>query len=143
QKVIAVTGTNGKTTTINYLNEIIKESGKTTAMFTTAVIEVAGKRQINDLNATVGTTDRMQRFFLDAKRAKVDYVLLEITSHALHQHKLDGVPIYAAIMTNLTQDHLDYHGTMEAYAAAKAKLFELEPEYIVLNRDDEWFEYFN
>lgn len=143
QKVIAVTGTNGKTTTINYLNEIIKESGRTTAMFTTAVIEIAGKRQINDLNATVGTTDRMQRFFLDAKRAKVDYVLLEVTSHALHQHKLDGVPIYAAIMTNLTQDHLDYHKTMDQYAAAKAKLFQLEPEYIVLNRDDEWFEYFN
>lgn len=142
-KVIAVTGTNGKTTTANYINEILKEAGKKTAMFTTAVIEIDGQAQLNDLNATVGTTDRMQRFFRDAKRARVDYVVLEITSHALHQHKLDGVPIYAAIMTNLTQDHLDYHGTMENYAAAKGKLFQLEPEYIVLNHDDEWFGYFN
>jgi UDP-N-acetylmuramyl-tripeptide synthetase len=73
----------------------------------------------------------------------VDYVVLEITSHALHQHKLATVPIEVAVMTNLTQDHLDYHGTMEAYAEAKSKLFTNEPRFIVLNRDDEWFDYFN
>lgn len=142
-KVIAVTGTNGKTTTLCYLNEILKEAGYKTAMFTTAVIELAGEKRINDYNATIPTTDQITRFFRDAKRAKVDYTLLEVTSHALHQHKLDGVPIHAAIMTNLTQDHLDYHKTMEAYAEAKSKLFQNEPEFIVLNRDDEWFEYFD
>lgn len=143
QNVIAVTGTNGKTTTLNYMNEILKEAGYRTAMFTTAVIEVAGERKINDLNATVASVDRMQRFFRDAKRAKADYTLLEITSHSLDQHKLDGVPLKVAIMTNLTQDHLDYHHTMENYAAAKAKMFMNEPEFIVLNRDDEWFEYYD
>lgn len=142
-RVIAVTGTNGKTTTANYINEILKESKFRTAMFTTAVIEVAGQRQINDLNVTVATTARMQRFFRDAKRAGVDYVVLEITSHALDQYKLDGVPIEAAVMTNLTQDHLDYHKTMENYAAAKGRLFALRPRFVVLNRDDEWFSYFN
>lgn len=142
-KVIAVTGTNGKTTTVNYINAILKAAGYKTAMFSTALIEVAGMSQLNDLNATVGTTARMQQFFRDAKKAKVDYVVLEITSHALHQHKLDGVPIEAAIMTNLTQDHLDYHETMEYYAEAKALLFKQSPRYIVLNRDDEWFEYFD
>lgn len=142
-RVIAVTGTNGKTTTANYINEILKEAGLKTAMFTTAVIEVAGERQLNDLNATVGSTARMQRFFRDAKRAKVDYVVLEITSHALHQHKLATVPIEVAVMTNLTQDHLDYHKTMKGYAEAKSRLFKNEPRFIVLNRDDEWFDYFN
>ncbi|MDO4781506.1 MAG: UDP-N-acetylmuramoyl-L-alanyl-D-glutamate--2,6-diaminopimelate ligase [Candidatus Saccharibacteria bacterium] len=142
-RVIAVTGTNGKTTTACYINEILKEAGFRTAMFTTALIEVAGEAQINDLNATVASTARMQRFFRDAKRAGVDYVVLEITSHALDQHKLDGVPIEAAVMTNLTQDHLDYHKTMDEYAAAKAKLFALKPRFIVLNRDDAWFEYFD
>ncbi len=142
-KVIAVTGTNGKTTTVNYINEILKEAKHKTAMFSTAVVEIDGKRQLNDLNMTVADTAIMQRFFRDAKRAKVDYVVLEITSIALHQHKLDGVPILAAVMTNLTQDHLDAHKTMDNYAAAKAKLFRLEPEFIILNRDDEWFEYFN
>jgi UDP-N-acetylmuramyl-tripeptide synthetase len=142
-RVIAVTGTNGKTTTVSYINEILKEAGLTTAMFSTAQIEVAGQRQLNDLNATVASTARMQQFFRDAKRANVDYVVLEITSHALHQHKLATVPIEVAVMTNLTQDHLDYHGTMEEYAKAKSKLFAGEPRFIVLNHDDEWFEYFN
>jgi UDP-N-acetylmuramoyl-L-alanyl-D-glutamate--2,6-diaminopimelate ligase len=142
-KVIAVTGTNGKTTTVNYINEILKEAGLKTAMFSTAQIEVAGVAQLNDLNATVGSTARMQQFFRDAKNAGVDYVVLEITSHALDQHKLDSVPIEAAVMTNLTQDHLDYHKTMENYAAAKAKLFSIAPKYMVLNHDDEWFDYYN
>ncbi len=142
-RVIAVTGTNGKTTTSCYINEVLKEAGFKTAMFTTALIEVGGESKINDLNATVATTARMQKFFSDAKKAKVDYVILEVTSHSLDQHKLDGVPIEAAIMTNLTQDHLDYHGTMQNYAEAKAKLFKLKPRFIVLNRDDEWFDFFN
>jgi UDP-N-acetylmuramoyl-L-alanyl-D-glutamate--2,6-diaminopimelate ligase len=142
-KVIAVTGTNGKTTTVNYINEILKEAGLKTAMFSTAVIELAGKTKLNELNATVGLTQQMYEFFRDAKHAEVDYVILEVTSHALQQHKLDTVPIEAAVMTNLTQDHLDYHKTMEAYAAAKGKLFAGEPKFIVLNRDDEWFDYFD
>ena len=142
-RVIAITGTNGKTTTACFLNEILKEAGMTTAMFTTALIEVAGKSQLNDLNATVATTSRMQQFFRDAKKAKVDYVILEITSHALHQHKLSTVPIEAAVMTNLTQDHLDYHKTMEGYAKAKGMLFASDPSYIILNRDDEWFDFFD
>lgn len=142
-RVIAVTGTNGKTTTANYINEILKQAGYKTAMFTTAVIEVAGESKINDLNATVASVSRMQQFLNEARRYKVDFIILEVTSHSLHQHKLDGVPIEAAVMTNLTQDHLDYHKTMEKYAAAKGLLFARNPRYIVLNRDDDWFDYFD
>lgn len=142
-RVIAVTGTNGKTTTANYINEILKQAGYKTAMFTTAVIEVAGESKINNLNATVASVSRMQQFLNEARRSKVDFVILEVTSHSLHQHKLDGVPIEAAVMTNLTQDHLDYHKTMEKYAAAKGLLFARNPRYIVLNRDDDWFDYFD
>lgn len=143
QKVIAVTGTNGKTTTIAYINEILKEAGLKTAMFSTALIEVVGETKANELNATVPNTTMLMEFFRDAKRAKVDYVLLEVTSHALHQHKLDTVPFMAAVMTNLTQDHLDYHHTMEEYAAVKGALFARVPKFIVLNRDDDWFDFFN
>ena len=142
-RVIGVTGTNGKTTTVNYINEILKEAGYKTAMFSTATIEVAGQAKRNELNATVASTGEMQRFFRRAKRAKVDFAVLEFPSHALHQHKLDTVPVEVAVMTNLTQDHLDYHGTMENYAATKAKLFDTLPKFIVLNHDDEWFEYFD
>lgn len=141
-RVVAITGTNGKTTTASYLNEILKQAGFTTGMFSTAVIELAGKRRINDLNATVASTAAMQRFFRDAYQKKVDIVILEVTSHSLDQHKLDGVPIEVAIMTNLTQDHLDYHKTMENYAAAKGKLFARRPRYSILNSDDTWFDFF-
>lgn len=142
-RVIAVTGTNGKTTVVNLLNEILKEAGYKTALFSTAVIEVAGKKQINDLNRTVAITGDLMRFYRKAKKAAADFVLIEATSHALDQHKLSTTPVEMAIMTNLTQDHLDYHKTMENYAAAKAKLFKTKPKYIVLNRDDAWFEYFD
>lgn len=143
QKVIAVTGTNGKTTTVNYINEILKEAGLKTAMFSTALIEIAGEKKANELNATIPSTQMLMEFFRDAKRAKVDYILLEATSHALHQHKFDTVPFMAAVMTNLTQDHLDYHHSMEEYAAAKGLLFAKAPKYIVLNRDDEWYDFYN
>ncbi len=142
-RVIAVTGTNGKTTTVNYLNNILKHAGYKTAMFSTAVIEINDQSKINDLNVTVATTDEMQRFFKQAKQAKVDFVVLEVTSHALHQHKLATVPIEMAIMTNLTQDHLDYHKTMDKYAQAKSILFKNSPQFIVLNKDDEWYKYFD
>lgn len=142
-RVIAVTGTNGKTTVVNLLNEILKEAGYKTALFSTAVIEVAGKKQINDLNRTVAITGDLMKFYRKAKKAAADFVLIEATSHALDQHKLSTTPVEMAIMTNLTQDHLDYHKTMENYAAAKAKLFKTKPKYIVLNRDDAWFEYFD
>jgi UDP-N-acetylmuramoyl-L-alanyl-D-glutamate--2,6-diaminopimelate ligase len=142
-RIIAVTGTNGKTTTVNYLNEILKEAGYKTAMFSTAVIEIAGESRINDMNVTVASTRQMQEFFRTAKLARVDFVVMEFPSHAIHQKKLAGVPVEMAIMTNLTQDHLDYHGTMEAYAAVKGQLFAGSPKFIVLNRDDEWFEFFD
>lgn len=142
-RVIAVTGTNGKTTTVNFLNEILKEAGYRTAMFSTANIEIAGEQTVNDTNSTTATVARLQKFFRDAKKADVEFALIEATSHALDQYKFEGVPIEMAIMTNLTQDHLDYHKTMENYAAAKAKLFEMNPNLVVLNADDEWFDYFN
>lgn len=142
-RVIAATGTNGKTTTINFLNEILKEAGYKTAMFSTANIEIAGEKQINDTNSTTATVSRLQKFFARAVKADVEFALVEATSHALDQHKFAGVDFEMAIMTNLTQDHLDYHGSMENYAAAKAKLFEMKPRFAVLNSDDEYFEYFD
>ena len=142
-RVIAVTGTNGKTTTVNFLNEILKEAGYKTAMFSTANIEIAGVQTVNDTNSTTATVSKLQKFFHDAKKTDVEFALIEATSHALDQYKFAGVPIEMAIMTNLTQDHLDYHKTMENYAAAKAKLFEMQPRFIVLNTDDKYFDYFN
>lgn len=143
-RVIAVTGTNGKTTTCCYINEMLKSAGYKTALFTTAVIEMDGKARLNRSHRTVPLTADLVAFFKQAKRAKVDFVIMETTSQALDQHKMIGMPVEVAVMTNLTQDHLDYHKTMENYAAAKARLFNeyLKPKHVLLNRDDTWFPYF-
>lgn len=112
-------------------------------MYTTASIEVAGRSELNRSHRTVPLTADLVRFFRRAKDAGVDYVVLEVTSQALHQFKLDGTPVEVAVMTNLTQDHLDYHKTMEAYAEAKARLFtDLKPQSSLLNRDDAWYPFF-
>jgi UDP-N-acetylmuramoyl-L-alanyl-D-glutamate--2,6-diaminopimelate ligase len=143
-RVVAVTGTNGKTTTCMYINEVLKAGGYKTAMYTTAVIELAGKPHLNKTHRTLPLTDQLLRFLRAAKRAEVDFVILEVTSQALHQHKLTGIPVEVAVLTNLTQDHLDYHGTMELYAEAKSRLFNqyMKPQYCVLNADDERYDYF-
>lgn len=143
-RVIAVTGTNGKTTTCCFINEVLKSAGHKTAMYTTAIIEINGKATANTTHRTVPLTEQLLRFFRDAKKAKVDFVVLEVTSQALHQHKLVGTPIEFAVLTNLSQEHLDYHRTMESYAAAKARLFNdyMKPSFCVLNADDEKYDYF-
>ena len=142
--VIAVTGTNGKTTTANYINAMLKSAGKRTALFSTAVIELDGESRLNRTHRTVPLTAELISFFKQTKAAKVDYVIVEVTSQALDQHKMLGMPVDIAVMTNLTQDHLDYHKTMENYAASKARLFSayLSPKQVVLNRDDSWYQYF-
>ncbi len=143
-RVIGVTGTNGKTSTCNFLNDALKHAGYTTALFTTAVIEMAGERSINTNHTTVPVTKDLFRFLKLAKVKKVDFVILEVTAHALHQHKMWGIPIEIAVMTNISQDHLDYFGTMQKYAQAKARLFSsyMKPKWCVLNIDDEWFDFY-
>jgi UDP-N-acetylmuramoyl-L-alanyl-D-glutamate--2,6-diaminopimelate ligase len=143
-KIIAITGTNGKTSTCNFLNDLLKSAGLTTAMYTTANIEMAGNNILNTKHRTVPLISELFAFLKTARANKVDWVILETTSHALDQHKLWKIPVEIAAITNLTQDHLDYHGTMEKYAASKARLFNeyCRPKRIVLNSDDNWFEYF-
>lgn len=143
-QVIAVTGTNGKTTTCNYINDILKATGKKTALYTTAVIEINGVRKLNTSHSTVPSVRQLLAFFRKAKKSKVDFVILEVTSHALHQHKTLNIPIQVAVMTNISQDHLDYHGTMEAYTQAKARLFNgyMNPKVSILNHDDSYYDYY-
>ncbi len=143
-RVIAITGTNGKTTTASYVNAMLRSGGLKTAVYTTAYIEIAGKRFPNKTHMTVSSEADVQRFLAYARAAAVDWIILEITSHALDQGRGYGIPVEIAVMTNLTQEHLDYHRTMERYAAAKARLFgpQYKAKWCVLNADDEWFNYF-
>lgn len=142
-KVMAITGTNGKTTSISVLNEILKAAGKVTVLSTTAGREIAGEHIDGDSCQTVPSTTELQKLFKLALEAKADYLLLETTSHALTQHKLPAMNLEVAGITNLTQEHLDYHKTMEGYADAKLKLFtDFGARYKILNADDQWFDYF-
>ena len=98
---IAVTGTNGKTTTCTYINEVLKAGGFTTAVNTTAFQESAGVRSANTNHMTVASVWSVLKFMSEAKKANVDWVILEVTSHALDQHRLRGVHVDIAVVTNL------------------------------------------
>lgn len=141
-RVIMVTGTNGKTTTAHFMFSILRKAGYSVGLSSTAEFRVNERVQVNDTNMTVVDPLILRKQLAEFKASGVDFVILEATSQALDQHRLFGVPCEVAIFTNLTQDHLDYHQTMEDYAAAKAKLWELKPSTTVLNLDDAWYDYF-
>lgn len=139
--MIGVTGTNGKTSITYFLEAILQEAG-----IKNGVIGTTGARigeETLDINIATSTTpDSLELHqILKAMYEKgVKAVIMEVTSHALELKKLDGVIFDHAIFTNLTQDHLDLHGTMENYANAKAKLF-AQSNSSVLNLDDEYYNY--
>lgn len=124
--VVGVTGTNGKTTTTHLLAEIVRASGGRCGVIGT----LTGARTTPEAPVLQGELAAM-------RDDGCSVVAMEVSSHALDQHRVDGVRFRAAGFTNLTQDHLDYHGSMSAYFAAKARLFEPgRCELAVLNVDD-------
>lgn len=142
-QVIMVTGTNGKTTTATLIAQMLTDAGYSVGLNSTAFYSYGGTVYPKEGSRTLADIFELQKMFLDMKNAGCEFIVLEATSQGLEQNRLWGVPVDVAVMTNLTQDHLDYHGTMEHYAAAKAKLFQNRPRLIVLNHDDEWYSYFN
>lgn len=141
-RVIGVTGTNGKTTAAAMAAAVLEEAGYKVGLSTTALFQVGGKQWDNELNMTTTDPFALQKLIRRMRNARVDWIVMEVTSHALSQYRVWGVPFEVAVMTNLTQDHLDYHGSMQRYAAAKAKLLKKARDTIILNADDDWFEYF-
>ncbi len=139
-RVIAVTGTNGKTSVAYMLRAILKEAGYKTGMIGTVscesidrVIDLGGGGELSDTPAAMTTPDPQYLYGAAAQMQKdgVEVLILEATSHALDQRKLDAMHIDLALFTNLSEEHLDYHGTMEQYLAAKARLFTLAPVGII------------
>ena len=138
-RTVAVTGTNGKTTSVCILESIFAAAGYQPGIIGTLGNRYAGK-------STEGTLTTPESVDLTAllenmRQAGVDAVAMEASSQALAQHRVDGVRFDAAIFTNLTHDHLDYHGTEEAYFAAKARLFAdllKDDAWGVVNADDPW-----
>jgi UDP-N-acetylmuramoyl-L-alanyl-D-glutamate--2,6-diaminopimelate ligase len=140
--VSAVTGTNGKTTTAYLLEQMLRSVGRKCVLLGTIETRIGDEVRVSP-HTTPEASDLL-KIFADGVQAGVTEAVMEISSHALEQERVWGIPVDVAIFTNLTQDHLDYHGTMENYAAAKAKLFAgvgaKPPRVAVINADDAYGE---
>jgi len=136
----AVTGTNGKTTTAFLLESLLRSAGSTCVLIGTIETHVGGEMRPSP-HTTPESRDVLE-IFADGVKARATEAVMEMSSHALEQERVWGLPVDVAIFTNLTQDHLDYHGTMENYAAAKKRLFAgvgaPPPRVAVINVDDEY-----
>jgi UDP-N-acetylmuramoyl-L-alanyl-D-glutamate--2,6-diaminopimelate ligase len=137
-KISAVTGTNGKTTTAFLLEQMLRSVGRKCVLLGT--IETHVGDEVRESEHTTPESRDVLALFAEGVRAGCTEAVMEMSSHALEQERVWGLPVDVAMFTNLTQDHLDYHGTMEAYFAAKARLFEgvgtEAPRCAVINDDD-------
>jgi UDP-N-acetylmuramoyl-L-alanyl-D-glutamate--2,6-diaminopimelate ligase len=136
-RLVGVTGTNGKTTTTWIIDDALRALGEKPALLGTVEARVPGRAAFS-VPFTTPEADAIARFGRDAVQAGATHLVMEISSHALAQHRTGGVRVDVAAFSNLTQDHLDFHGTMDAYFEAKALLFtELAPRASVINVDTE------
>lgn len=141
--MIGVTGTNGKTTTTHLIENILQEKGSKTGIMGTLYARYADVTQTAKF--TTPMSDELQKTFNDMLEHGVNSVVMEVSSHALEQYRVGSINFSLAVFTNLTQDHLDYHPTFEAYKEAKAILFNelLKPGgTAVINIDDPSATYF-
>ncbi len=135
--LIGITGTNGKTTTTSLVKSMLEQDGHKVGLIGT-VQNMIGERVLPAGHTTPDSYDMQSMFRLMVSEG-CDYCVMEISSHALDQQRAGGCRFDVGVFTNLTQDHLDYHGTMENYMAAKKKLFSMA-DIGIFNIDDRWAE---
>ncbi len=137
-KLSAVTGTNGKTTTAFLLEQLLQSVGRQCVLLGTIETHIAG--EVRESEHTTPESRDVLALFAEGVHAGCTEAVMEMSSHALDQERVWGLPVDVAMFTNLTQDHLDYHSTMERYAGAKARLFAGvgagAPRVAVINLDD-------
>lgn len=150
-RVIGVTGTDGKTTTTNFIAEMLLDAGLRVGMISSATIRKGGKSWKNETKRTSLDPFFTQKFLRELVTEEYDAVILEVSSHALVQGRMAGIPFDIAVVTNLSQEHLDYHKTMEEYALAKRQLLENVVQFlpkpsiekrIIINEDLLFFDRF-
>lgn len=143
--LIGITGTNGKTTVTHLIQKIFEENNEKCALIGTLGYKLSSDGEYRDAKHTTPQAPELQatlRMIKDFE--KIDNVVMEVSSHALDQNRVGGCRFNGAVLTNLTQDHLDYHITMDNYFKAKALLFQklTEGDFAVINTDDEYGERF-
>lgn len=134
--IIGITGTNGKTTTTQMIGAILRAAQKKTAVASTIDFWINDTQTVNTSKFTTTDSWQLQKFLHQAWQAGCEVVVLETSSHALHQHRVWGVQYDIAVLTNVTREHLDYHKTIERYRAAKKMLFR-HVKKAVINSDIE------
>lgn len=139
-KLIGVTGTNGKTTTVTIAKHLLESAGQRCGLIGTVELDTGSEQGPRPATLTTPGAIELSALLAEMVANGCSCCVMEVSSHALHQGRADALRFSAAGFTNLTQDHLDYHGTMDAYADAKAVLFEGldEAAVAVLNADDRW-----
>ncbi len=138
--VIGVTGTAGKTTTVHLIYRILKSAKLKVSMVSTVSAEINGRSFDTGFHVTTPSPWVLQKFLKMAKDGGCQYFILEVTSHALDQHRIFGIPITIGVVTNITHEHLDYHKTLDNYRRTKMKLLN-KVKYSVLNKDDKNYNY--
>lgn len=128
-RIIGVTGTNGKTTTSFMIQKLLHESGIKTALLTTVANGIGDSIVPQPEHITTAQAGKLQKKLQEYARAGVEWVVVETSSHSLAQHRVWGVPYEIAVMTNITHEHLDYHGTFKNYVEAKRRLFKIANKY--------------
>ncbi len=137
-KLIGVTGTNGKTSSTYFISKILENAGKKVGVIgTTGVLINSKELDLKFLTSTTPEAHELQEILKVMENEKVEYVVMEVTSQGLHQDRTKSLTFDVSIFTNLKQDHLDYHNTMEEYGTQKGKLFELSKKAII-NSDDKY-----
>jgi len=134
-KVVGVTGTDGKTTTTHLLYHILTSTGKKVSMLSTIYAKVGGKELDTGFHVTTPDSFLVQKLLSTAVQNGDEYFILETTSHALDQNRIWGVQFEAALLTNITHEHLDYHKSIDEYAKTKWRLVEMA-KVAVVNGDD-------
>lgn len=124
-RIIGVTGTNGKTTTSFMIHRLLHESGTKVALLSTVANGIGGDIVPRKEHMTTTKASVLQAQLRKFARAGVEWVVVETSSHALAQNRVWGVPYEIAVMTNITHDHMDYHGTFKNYVEAKRRLFKI------------------
>lgn len=124
-KVIGITGTNGKTTTAYLTHKMLHEAGYKVGLMTTVAYGAGDNIKPQTYHMTNVPVPELMRRLKYMKKQGAEWLVLEVTSQALAQNRVWGIPFHLVAMTNISQDHLDYHQTMERYVAAKVKLFKL------------------
>jgi len=122
-KVIGVTGTNGKSTVVHLISQVLEDAGHSVAMASSIEFKIKDKVWKNELKMTMPGRFKLQKFLSQAAKAGCQYLILEVTSEGIRQHRQRFIRFYTTLLTNLTEEHLESHGSFDNYKRAKAKLF--------------------